>query len=175
MTAEDRFWSSIVVVENCWQWTGRTNGKCYGTFSDGGKRFMAHRWAYEHLRGPIPSGLTLDHLCRNRGCVNPNHLEPVTLRENILRGTSPAANQARQTHCIHGHEFTPDNTYISGRGQRSCKQCHKRWAKKYRSPEYKRMRGSSVVLGKCPDDASPTCGLPGSLGAAHLPEPKDGR
>jgi len=159
---EDKFWSSIVVVENCWHWLRHRTPRGYGTFRVNGRLLMAHRWAYEHFKGPIPDGLTLDHLCRNRGCVNPDHLEPVTLRENILRGTSPSAADAKKTHCIHGHEFFVQNTWITSQGKRVCRTCRAAIVRKRR----RKLRGSSAVLGRCPDDASPNGGLPGPLGAA---------
>lgn len=82
-----------------------------------------HRVVYEALVGPIPDGMVIDHLCRQPSCVNPAHLEPVTRRENVLRGlTLPAAN-ARKTHCKHGHEFTPENTYLFPTGTRGCRTC----------------------------------------------------
>lgn len=84
----------------------------------------AHRLAYEHFVGPIPQGLTLDHLCRNRKCCNPAHLEPVTRGENVLRGeTLPAANRSK-THCHKGHEFSVPNTSRS-RGKRCCLNCRR--------------------------------------------------
>ena len=86
---------------------------------------FAHRVVYEILVGPIPVGLELDHLCRNRACVNPDHLEPVTTRTNLLRGYSPWACRARQTHCKRGHEFTPENTYGTGDGRRYCRTCRR--------------------------------------------------
>ena len=86
---------------------------------------MAHRFSYELHVGPIPTGLTLDHLCRNTLCVNPAHLEPVTMRENILRGYSPSANGARATHCPHGHPYNERNTGITKtNGARFCRTCH---------------------------------------------------
>jgi hypothetical protein len=80
--------------------------------------------AYELAIGPIPEGLTIDHLCRNRGCVNPAHLEAVTNRTNLLRGDGIAALNARKTHCKRGHEFTPENTYVWREGTRACRACH---------------------------------------------------
>lgn len=116
-------WAARVApVESCWIWNGRTDKDGYGLLWANGHHRRAHRLAYEHFVGPIPEGLVMDHLCRVPACVNPSHLEPVTVRENNLRGYSFAGNQARQTHCIHGHEFTEENTLV-GSGQRSCREC----------------------------------------------------
>lgn len=86
--------------------------------------YKRHRIEYEKAVGPIPPGLQLDHLCKNRNCINPHHLEPVTGKENVLRGDSFAAKNSRKTHCHKGHAFTSDNTYIY-RGRRNCKTCVK--------------------------------------------------
>lgn len=108
----------------CWIWTGNTHPETgysriwFGRHDDR----LAHRVAYEWARGPIPDGLTIDHLCRRRPCVNPWHMEPVSSVENVMRGQSAWAINARKTHCLRGHEFTPENTYRH-RGTRSCKQC----------------------------------------------------
>jgi hypothetical protein len=99
-----RFWEKVDVSGVCWEWTGaRTNG--YGYFKRVGTTRRAHRIAYEHLVGPVPDGLVLDHLCRNRGCVNPDHLEPVTSRENLRRGSGIAGRHARSDLCPRGHEY----------------------------------------------------------------------
>ena len=125
-----RFWPKVRKTEGCWEWTGARSPGGYGQIRAAGRRrlLQAHRVAYELLRGPIPEGLTIDHLCRNPGCVNPAHLEPVTMRENLLRGTGMSATYARRTECSRGHPFSPENTIIYGkyRGPKSrkCRTCH---------------------------------------------------
>jgi hypothetical protein len=109
----------------CWVWTANRVGG-YGTVTRSGKVRKAHRVAWELMIGSVPEGLDLDHLCRVRHCVNPAHLEPVTRRENILRGEGIAAKRAAQTHCVNGHEFTHENT-INHKSDpphlRHCREC----------------------------------------------------
>lgn len=125
-SAEDRFMSFVHRSDSgCWEWTGSTSYKGYAKFRQDGERMPAHRWAYEHWVGPIPEGLHIDHLCRNRKCVNPEHLEPVTPRENVMRGNGVPARNARKTHCVHGHPFSGDNLRISLRGDRRCRECYR--------------------------------------------------
>ncbi len=116
-TVEERFWAKVRkpdqwTEEACWEWTGSqiTNG--YGNFRLHGSNKMAHRVAYVLCVGKIPEGLVIDHLCRNHGCVNPNHLEPATNRENFLRGVARErwlAKHLARTHCKRGHPFSGDN------------------------------------------------------------------
>jgi len=112
---------------DCWLWTASKDRDGYGHFWPRQKAYRrAHRWSYEYHIGPIPDGLQLDHLCRNRACVNPYHLEPVSARTNTLRGTSFAAVYADAEACIRGHEFTPENTRMQRRKSgvsRQCKEC----------------------------------------------------
>lgn len=111
-----RLLASIAVTDSdqdCWLWKGCVNAKTgYGRVSSKGRPSLPHRIAYELLRGPIPDGLTIDHLCRVRLCCNPSHMEAVTMKVNDLRGTSPMANNARKTHCVHGHALAGGNLYL---------------------------------------------------------------
>lgn len=130
----ERFWSKVIRGDGCWTWSGAhftmTGYAIFNKKMDDGvwRPTVAHRVAYEIAVGPIPDGLVIDHLCRNRGCVNPQHMEPVSRGENVLRGESQSARQARQTHCIHGHEFTPENTYRrpGAPNKRDCRVCMRR-------------------------------------------------
>lgn len=124
-----RFWQKVDKrPDGCWLWTGAVNGHGYGHIKIDGRMIPAHRVAYEMSGKAIPEGLDLDHLCRVRTCVRPAHLEPVTRRVNGLRGTSPLAAFARQTHCKRGHEFTPENTY-EWRTSRICRTCRREHAR----------------------------------------------
>jgi hypothetical protein len=108
----------------CWEWQRSKSEYGYGRKPHRGRNVMAHRFFYELLVGPVPQGLELDHLCRNPACCNPRHLEPVTHRENILRGNTEPARNAVKTHCPQGHAYTPENVYIRpGTHQRGCRTC----------------------------------------------------
>ena len=116
------FWPRVDRTESCWVWQGTRFQSGYGAFQLDGRLQRAHRLAYETLVGRIPDGLQLDHLCRNRPCVNPGHLEPVTPRTNVRRSEGPPAMNARKVACSRGHAFTPENTYF-GRDGRHCRPC----------------------------------------------------
>jgi hypothetical protein len=120
------------VGSGCWEWLGGKDGKGYGISTNKGRTARAHRHLYGLLFGPVPKHLVLDHLCRNRICVNPTHLEVVTHKQNILRGLGVTAANARKTHCIHGHPLSGDNLYIRtrlGKPWRQCRACRPRYWK----------------------------------------------
>lgn len=115
-----------VTESGCWIYLGNINDCGYGRIWVKGKEYRVHRITYEHFRGPIPSGLVPDHLCRVRCCINPWHIEIVTHKVNILRGESPSAIHAKKTNCPKGHPYTPENTisWNKGRGMgRNCRIC----------------------------------------------------
>jgi len=120
------FWSKVVLLPgSCWGWIAGKNSDGYGSFTYQNKGYGAHRFAYLKLKGDIPEGRVLDHLCRVRRCVNPDHLEPVTDKVNILRGYGRAAIQSRRTVCPNGHPLSGENLVPSSlkHGRRNCATC----------------------------------------------------
>lgn len=128
----NRFWDKVDKTGDCWLWTASKTSAGYGNFKAAANNVYAHRLSYEWLMGPIPEGLVIDHLCRVPNCVNPEHLEPVTHKENVRRGTAGWNIRAR-THCAHGHEFSAENTrrykLKSGGWERKCLTCSRKSAR----------------------------------------------
>jgi len=123
-TVEERFWLRVEGDDalGCWSWNGEHGPTGYSVFSIAkGRAARAHRFSYEALIGPIPEGLSLDHLCRDRGCVNPYHLEPVTHLVNVRRG---ASCRATDEVCAHGHPWTEESTAYY-HGTRYCRVCNR--------------------------------------------------
>lgn len=134
MTTLERFTRKIDTSGECWNWTANKSPKGYGQFKIAARNVPAHRMAYELFVGPVPAGLVVDHLCRNRGCVRPDHLEPVTSRENTLRGVTLAASQVSRTHCPRGHEYAGGNLRLSlGGRRRHCRACSAHWPSRRRA------------------------------------------
>ena len=145
-TPEERFWSKVdkngplpgddtlaAGKGPCWLWTGSVTKRGYGQCTFGKKVRAAHQVAWELSMGPMPEGLEPDHLCQTRSCVNSDHLEWVTHRENLLRSNGVTAQNARKTHCKYGHAFTPENTRTDSKGYRGCWIC-----RRIKRNEYKR-------------------------------------
>lgn len=137
----DRFAAKVEVTDSCWLWTATRHRKGYGQFQFDGSMRQAHRWLWEQTVGPIPEGLELDHLCRVRHCVNPDHLEPVTHAENVARAASPSAAlrrhwdnwRAERPNCPKGHPYTEENTMTYPYKPRQCRTCNRERAAAWRA------------------------------------------
>jgi len=116
---------SLLVESGCIEWQGAIDNRGYGRIYVEGKYCLAHKWGWESLHGKVQTGLELDHLCRNRKCVNPNHLEAVTHEVNMQRGNGFAGINARKTHCLRGHPFNEENTVILRLSSRECLLCRR--------------------------------------------------
>lgn len=129
----------------CWPWEGRINKDGYGmAYERSTKKYIvAHRMVYTAIKGPIPESMQIDHLCRNRSCVNPSHLEPVTQQENIRRGEGIAVGNARKIFCMRGHPLYGENLGINKAGNRFCREC-----KKMTSREWHKNNRSKVIKEK---------------------------
>lgn len=138
-TIEKALWDKVTVTGFCWLFEGWVDKEGYGYARFDLKAQRVHKLAYEQLIGPVPDGLHLDHLCRVRHCVNPDHLEPVTPRENLMRGFTHARVNAEKSHCKNGHEFTPENTLQDDK-QRYCRACARDKQKRLNSPERRAYR-----------------------------------
>ena len=139
------FWNKVKLSdklyndEPCWNWVGAKNKQGYGRFNVNGKAVRTHRYSYELFKKSIPTGLVIDHLCKNTSCCNPDHLEPVTQKENTLKGMTGQHIRVPRTHCKRGHEYTPENIIPHTNNKRGrCRICKQRMAREY----YKRGKTS---------------------------------
>ena|SRR5215831_7523740 len=121
------------ITDSCWLWTGPTGDLGYSRVWVDGKGRHGHRVMYEAEIGPVPDGMTLDHLCRVRNCINPAHLEVVSRAENVLRGEGLTAQNARKKRCPKGHRLSGENLYISQKGRRECRICRRAQVRKFRA------------------------------------------
>jgi len=137
----ERFEAKVNRTPGCWLWTGAKTSVGYGLIQDDApsrRSLAAHRLAYEWANGPIPEGLVIDHLCRVRECVRPEHLEAVSSQVNVERGPNYSSNRSA---CPHGHLYGGDNVWVDKRGKRYCRTCQRAQSRDY----YRRKRGYQRV------------------------------
>lgn len=152
-----RKWPMFLVDEKeCWNWLviDKTNG--YGILTLNHESYRAHVWIYSNCVGPITKGMVLDHLCRNKSCVNPNHLEMVTSKENTLRGTSFSAVNATKTNCPKGHLLSGTNLLKSGK-RRHCRECMRKRNREYKANRKTSFRAAFAAADKAEKDAKEDC------------------
>lgn len=135
MRDSSNFWRFADQSGDCWIWVGRSMSNGYGRFSHKGRDWLAHRLAYTLAKGDIPAGLVIDHLCQNKMCVRPDHLEAVTQKENVQRAPlgGTAAVNATKTHCANGHPYSAANTRRATNGARVCRECDNAASRRYRA------------------------------------------
>ena len=134
-----RIASKIDFTGPCWEWIASLNWDDYGQTWYEGRQWRIHRLIWTLLVGPIPTGLELDHLCRNPPCCNPDHLEPVTHTINVLRGFGVGVLHPRKTRCINGHDFTSENTWLDKHGWKHCRSCRREALRRFRSRQSGRL------------------------------------
>jgi HNH endonuclease len=130
--SKERLMKNVSVSSDCWVWMGATSSSGYGTMEVSGKTASVHRVSYELFKGEIPAGMVIDHICKNRICVNPDHLRVVTHKQNTLENSNAsAAINAKKTHCVNGHPLEGDNLIVkkgkNGNETRACRTCARHW------------------------------------------------
>lgn len=131
-TLEERFWSKVEKSDGCWLWTGALSSNGYGSFGIGNKKNQsAHLFVYQLMNGAVPGGYYIDHLCMNKACVRPDHLEAVTPSVNSRRADAAYGVRSAKTHCPQGHEYNFANTRVTKRNQRVCRICENKRVREF--------------------------------------------
>jgi hypothetical protein len=131
-TVEKILAKHVDATSGCWEWKARKDKDGYGRTTIQRKTYQAHRVVFAALVGPIPEGMTIDHLCKNKACVNPDHMEVTTVKVNVLRSDNICSLNARKTHCPRGHPLSGENLYLYPAGGRGCRQCQRDHAARYK-------------------------------------------